>query len=76
MMAFVGVALHACDLLHIMDKAGQGIVMRFAKLYSPEKIGAIVSRAKEYPWWEQNPKAAFMKAVGDINRIEKANVIR
>lgn len=72
MLPFVGVALRACDELHIMDRAGQGIVMKFAKLYKPEKVGQIMRQAKTYPWWEKNPKAAFMKAVGDINRAEKA----
>ena len=71
MMQFVGVALHVCDKMHIVDKAGQGVVMRFAKIYSPEKIGHIVQRAKQYPWWEKNPKAAFMKAVGEVNKLEK-----
>lgn len=71
MMQFVGVALHACELMQITDKAGQGVVMRFSKIYSPEKIGAIIQKAKTYIWWEKNPKAAFMKAVGEINRMEK-----
>lgn len=57
--------------MEIIDKAGQGIVMHFAKIYTPEKIGAIITKAKTYPWWMKNPKAAFMKAVGEINRIEK-----
>ena len=72
-MAFVSVALRVCDELHIMDKSGQGIVMRFAKIYPPEKVGAIMRQAKTYFWWEKNPKAAFMKAVGDVNRQEKAS---
>jgi len=71
MLPFVGVALRVCDELHIVDKAGQGIVMRFAKIYGPEKIGKIMRQAKTYSWWEKNPKAAFMKAVGDVNRAEK-----
>jgi len=71
MMPFVVVALRTIELMGIADKAGQGIVMRFAKIYKPEKIGLIIEQAKKYPWWEKNPKAAFMKAVGFINQQEK-----
>lgn len=71
MMQFVSVALAVCEKMEIMDKAGQGIVMRFCKIYSPEKIGKIIEQAKTYRWWQNNPKAAFMKAVGDVNRLEK-----
>lgn len=68
---FVPVALKVCEDLHIADKKGQGMTMRFAKLYSPEKMGEILKVAKEYWWWEKNPTAAFMKAVGEVNRREK-----
>jgi hypothetical protein len=71
-LPFVGVALAVCDKMHIADKNGQRIVMMFCKRYAPEKIGRIVINAQKYPWWEQNPKAAFMKSVGEINRAEKA----
>ena len=71
MMPFVIIALRVCDELHIIDKQGQGIVMKFAKIYPPEKIGLIKDRAKSYYWWESNPKVAFMKAVGEINKEEK-----
>jgi hypothetical protein len=71
MMPFVGVALRACEMMEITDRSGQQIIMRFSKIYSPEKIGAIIAKAKTYLWWQKNPKAAFMKAVGEINRIEK-----
>ena len=72
MLPFVSVALKVVEDLHIMDKKGSGMVMRFAKLYSPEKMGRILEHAKTYPWVEKNPTAAFMKAVGEINRKEKA----
>jgi len=75
MMPFVGVALRTCDQMHIMDKAGQMVTMRFARIYSPEKIGKIIEVAKGYYWWESNPKAAFMKAVGEVNRMEKEGKI-
>jgi len=71
MLPFVGVALRVQEELHIVDKRGSGMVMRFAKMYSPEKMGDIMRHAKTYTWWERNPTAAFMKAVGDINRREK-----
>lgn len=74
MLPFVGVALRIQDELHIVDKRGAGMIMRFAKLYSPEKMGEILRQAKTYVWWEKNPIAAFMKAVGDINRKEKTNL--
>lgn len=40
-------------------------------MYPPEKISRIIERAKTYIWWNKNPKAAFMKAVGEVNRMEK-----
>lgn len=40
-------------------------------MYDPLKIAAIMKRAQQFRWWRQNPKAAFMKAVGDINRLQK-----
>lgn len=71
MLPFVGVALKACELMEIFDKNGQQVVMRFAKMYKPEKIGTIIEHAKTFVWWRANPKAAFMKAVGEINRKER-----
>jgi len=71
MLQFVGTALKTCELMEMGDKASQGIVMRFCKMYPPEKIAHIVEVAKKYVWWQSNPKAAFMKAVGDVNREEK-----
>ena len=71
MIPFVGVALSVQEKMEICDKRGQGIVMRFAKIYTPEKIGRIVQAAQQFPWWRKNPTAAFMKAVGQINREEK-----
>ena len=72
MLPFVGIALRVCEKLGIMDKRGQSMVMRFAKLYKPEKLGLIVDKAKTFSWWERNPMAAFMKAVGEVNKEEKA----
>ena len=71
MLPFVGVALKTCERLEIIDKRGQGMVMRFAKLYSPEKMGEICRTAESYPWLKSNPVAGFMKAVGEVNRKEK-----
>jgi len=71
MMNFVGVALHAAELMEIHDKQGQGILMRFAKLYTPEKMGKIIETAKKFPWWQKYPTAAFMKSVGIVNKQEK-----
>lgn len=75
MLPFVGVGLQAQEKMEIVDKKGQGMVMRFCKLYKPEKIGSIIEVAQAYPWWRQNPTAAFMKAVGEVNRSEKADAI-
>ena len=72
MLPFVGVALKAQEILGIADKKGQGMVMRFSKIYAPEKVVRIVEKAQTYVWWQKNPTAAFMKAVGDINREEKS----
>lgn len=68
---FVGVALKVCEELEIVDKKGQGMAMRFSKLYPPEKMGRIVERAKKFYWWQKNPTAAFMKAIGEENKEEK-----
>lgn len=72
MLPFVSVALKVTEELHIMDKRGQGMVMRFAKLYSPEKMGEIMRTAKTLHWWESNPIAAFMVSVKTVNQKEKA----
>jgi hypothetical protein len=74
MLPFVGVALRIQQKMEIADKKGAGITMRFAKIYSPEKCGHIVEVAQSYPWWRKNPVAAFMKAVGQVNREEKESV--
>ena len=71
MLPFVGVALRVCEKMEIMDKDSQKIVMKFAKMYSPEKMGRIIEQAQVYSWWRRNPKAAFMKAVGVVNKEEK-----
>lgn len=71
MMPFVSVALATCEKMEIADKKGQGIVMRFAKMYKPEKMGEIIREAQSYAWWHKNPVAAFMKAVGAVNKKEK-----
>ena len=71
MLPWVGLALAVQEKMEMADAAGKGIVMRFCKLYPPEKIAVIVKEAQSYPWWRSNPKAAFMKAVGVINKEEK-----
>jgi len=71
MKPFVGLALTICEKMEIADKKGQGIVMRFAKLYPPEKLGRIIKQAQSFFWWRKNPVAAFMKAVGMINKDDK-----
>ena len=73
MLPFVGVALKIQEMMNIADKKGQGIVMRFAQLYTPEKLSKIVHKAKSYYWWEKNPIAAFLKAIGETNKEEKQN---
>lgn len=72
MQPFVALALKAAEIMEIFDADGRKILMRFCKIYSPEKISRIIEQAKTYNWWQANPKAAFMKAVGDINRKEKS----
>lgn len=72
MMPFVSVALKVIEELHIVDKKGSGMVMRFAKLYSPEKMGEIMREAKKLTWWESNPVAAFMISIKTVNTREKA----
>jgi len=71
MEPFVGLALKVFEEMEMGDKASQGIVMRFCKIYTPQKIGVIVKVAKSFPWWQKNPKAAFMKAVGMVNKALK-----
>lgn len=71
MIPFVGLALRVCDKLHVQDKNTQQLIMRFCKIYEPEKIAKIVDKTQTYVWWENNTKAAFMKAVGEINREER-----
>lgn len=72
MQQFVSVGLAICEKMEIADRRGQQMIMRFAKLYSPEKLGKVIETAKEYSWWHNNPTAAFMKAIGEVNRAEKA----
>ena len=70
MQAFVGIALKVCQELQIPPKQ-QGMVMKFSKMYTPEKIVRITNVAKTFPWVDKNPVAAFMKAVGLVNKEEK-----
>ena len=70
MQAFVGVALKVCQELQIPPKQ-QGMVMKFSKMYPVEKIVRITNVAKTFPWVDKNPVAAFMKAVGEVNKMEK-----
>ena len=71
MLPFVSVALATAEKMEIADKKGQSICMRFAKIYSPEKMGEIIREAQSFTWWHANPVAAFMKAVGVVNKKEK-----
>lgn len=75
MAPFVSVALRVCDELHINEKRDTGMVMKFAKLYSPEKMGKILNEAKTIQWWETNPIAAFMLSLKKVNQQEKAGDI-
>jgi len=72
---FVSMALAVCDRMQIHEPKTRGIVMGFCKRYQPEKIARIVAEAEAeaetYPWREKNPGAAFMKAVGVINKNDK-----
>lgn len=74
MEAWVGLALKVQEEMEIVDKQGRGVVMRFCKIYPPKKIAAIVKVAQSFPWWKKNPKAAFMKAVGLVNKALKEKV--
>ena len=74
MLPFIGVALKVSETMQIVDRDGQRIIMRFAKIYKPEKMGEIVHTAKLFDWWQDNPKAAFMKAVGIVNKREKGMI--
>lgn len=73
MLPFVGLALAVQEKMEMADAQGKGIVMRFCKIYPPEKVGKIVQTAQAFNWWRSNPKAAFMKAVGIVNKQEKEN---
>lgn len=71
MLPFVGVGLAVAEKMEIHDDAGKKAVMRFAKMYPPEKMGRIVDQAQKFWWWRNHPTAAFMKAVGVINHDDK-----
>lgn len=73
MQPFVSVALKVIEELHMTDKKDTAIVMRFAKIYPPEKMGDILKETKSFNWWERNKAAAFMKAVKTVNTKEKEN---
>ncbi len=73
MLPFVSVALAAAEKMEIADVNGRRILMRFAKIYKPEKVGHIIEVAQQFNWWHSNPTAAFMKAVGMVNKEEKEN---
>ena len=68
---FVIMGLRICEKMEIADRKGQRLVMRFAKIYRPEKLMLIIETAKKFTWWQQNPTAAFLKAVGIVNRKGK-----
>lgn len=71
MLPFVSVALATAEKMEIADTKGRQILMRFCKIYSPEKVGKIIGVAQSFTWWHANPTAAFMKAVGVVNKEEK-----
>lgn len=71
MAPFVSLALKVSEKMEFTDKNARGIAMRFCKLYPPEKIGRIIEKAQMFPWWRNYPQAAFMKAIGIINKEEK-----
>jgi hypothetical protein len=73
MQQFVSLALSVAEKMEIYDKNGRSLLMRFCRMYSPNKITQITERAKTYPWWQRCPDKAFMKAVGEINREELKN---
>jgi hypothetical protein len=68
----IGLALTVCKKMEIFDSKQQKLVFRFVGLYSPEKLGRIIERAHGYVWWKKNSSAAFMKAIGEINKEEKS----
>ena len=70
---FVIVGLHIQEKMEMTNPRDKGIAMKFAKLYSPNKIALIVQEAQSYTWWRNNPGVAFMKAVGVVNKKEKEN---
>ena len=71
MLPFVSVALATAEKMEIADVKGRQILMRFCKIYKPEKVGHIIEVAQSFTWWHANPTAAFMKAVGIVNKEEK-----
>lgn len=68
---YVRLGLAICEKLEIADKRGQGMIMKFCKLYPQEKIIRIFEYSQTFPWSKSNPVAAFMKSVGIINKQEK-----
>lgn len=72
---FVAVALRIQGELHITDKKGTGMIMKFSKIYPPEKMGKILQTTKSFRWWESNAIAAFMLAIKTVNREEKEGKI-
>ncbi len=72
MLPFVSLGLKVCEKLEIQDTNSQKMIMRFCKMYTPEKIAAITHHALAKPWCKKNPKAAFMMSVGEINKLEKS----
>ena len=71
MKQFVSNALGVIEYLEITDQPTKSIVMRFSKMYSWDKMTKIVHVVQLFPWWQKNKKAAFMKAVGLVNKKEK-----
>lgn len=70
-MPDIAFALAVCEKMEIFDNTKKKAIFRFVKLYPQEKVIRIVDQAKTYWWWKKNGVAAFMKAVGDINKEER-----
>jgi hypothetical protein len=71
-MMNVGLALAVCNKMELFASKDQKLIFKFVGMYDQDKILKILEKAQTYTWWRNNPQAAFMKAVGETNRAEKA----
>lgn len=67
----IGWPLAVAQNLGIYDKQFTGVVFRFCKKYSRDKMIRIVERAKSHTWHLKSPGPSFMAAIGEINKEEK-----